>query len=332
MRVGQITNARGEPLKIQVSWLSEMGGSPAMEHILPALAEYKPRFAGMTGICAGNPAEVELGDLVVAVRAYEYDTGKISRDENGLFIQEHDVKTWSPNETIIQWVRGFMEEQVDLSRLVRPPSKRQQRDWLLSRAREANCRIAELPADEVEDHAPLCKELIHEMQAGPLPWLDSSTAILDCQRLEDLQPFPYKDRENTRIFPGVVGSGRAVLADSPFPRLKQPERKLIALDMEIATFYHAVAAHTELQQRCLAVKGVSDYADGAKNDTYREYCCKASAIYMYHFIIEYVNSELMTSMAIQSGSPRTSDLLPTPPIAASGDYLRAAKFLPIKHR
>jgi len=32
----------------------------------------------MCGVCAGNPAELALGDVVVAETAYQYDEGKLT--------------------------------------------------------------------------------------------------------------------------------------------------------------------------------------------------------------------------------------------------------------
>lgn len=39
----------------------------------------RPRCLAMCGVCAGNPAEAALGDVVVAELAYAYDEGKRTR-------------------------------------------------------------------------------------------------------------------------------------------------------------------------------------------------------------------------------------------------------------
>jgi nucleoside phosphorylase len=75
--VAKLQNLAGEALTVQISCLPEMGGTNATSHILPIVQQYLPRFVGMTGICAGDRDKVMLGDLIVAVRAYEYEAGKV---------------------------------------------------------------------------------------------------------------------------------------------------------------------------------------------------------------------------------------------------------------
>ena len=86
-----------------------------------------------------------------------------------------------------------------------------------------------------------------------------------------------------------MASGMAVRADDPFPWLQQYHRNTIALDMEAASFYAAVRSFTHV----LVVKGVCDYADMTKNDAYHDYAARASAVYVLHFIQEYVTKEAM---------------------------------------
>ncbi len=90
----------------------------------------------------------------------------------------------------------------------------------------------------------------------------------------------------------VMASSMAVRADNPFPNLTtQYNRKTVGIDMEAATFYTALRDFPLIHG--LVVKGVSDYGDNTKNDRYRDYARRASAIYLLHFLQAYVTEETM---------------------------------------
>jgi nucleoside phosphorylase len=90
----------------------------------------------------------------------------------------------------------------------------------------------------------------------------------------------------------VMASSMAVRADNPFPEwTTQHHRKTVGIDMEAATFYTALRDFPLMQG--LVVKGVSDYGDSTKADHYRDYARRASAVYLLHFIQEYVTEETM---------------------------------------
>src|ERR1700758_3295760 len=80
---GSIQNDRGEALSVHLCWLPEMGPGRAAAHFPEFFSEFKPRFAGMTGICAADRTLAALGDLVVARFAYEYARGKIVLGKDG---------------------------------------------------------------------------------------------------------------------------------------------------------------------------------------------------------------------------------------------------------
>lgn len=52
-RYTTIQNNRGEPLTVLVTWLADNGPVRTGLHLKPFLQEFHPRFAAMTGICAG---------------------------------------------------------------------------------------------------------------------------------------------------------------------------------------------------------------------------------------------------------------------------------------
>ncbi len=101
-----------------------------------------------------------------------------------------------------------------------------------------------------------------------------------------------RDSEQPQCYIAPMASGMAVRGDNPFPWLAEyRNRKTIALDMEAAAFYLTMRAFPSIQ--ALVVKGVCDYADMGKNDSYHDYAARASAIYLLSFIQQYVTEETM---------------------------------------
>src|SRR5436190_192957 len=90
-----IQNVDGEPLNILVSWQPSYGPVETSLHLKPLLEEFRPRFAAMTGICAGDKEKVKLGDIIVAERAFLYETGKMIRSEYGHLELQRDIQPWS---------------------------------------------------------------------------------------------------------------------------------------------------------------------------------------------------------------------------------------------
>lgn len=290
---GAVQNQFGESLTVQISCLPEMGGSNAAIHIHPILEEFLPRFAGMTGICAGDREKVTLGDLVAAVRAYNYASGKaVIRDGKTEFLD--DVKTFAPNDNIISYVNVFSGWKTEVAKLRRPASKRQQREWLLSTLKLSGKRLSELDQKILDANMPQWRRITAEMRQSVKQLIKADgTLTRGALRLMRDPWTPYKDRGEVERFAMVMGSGPAVRSDNPFSSLRGPERKLIAVEMEGASFYQAVENVPSLGKSALVVKGVSDYGDEDKDDTYREYASEASAIYIFYFIECYVNQRLM---------------------------------------
>lgn len=221
-RWATIQNHCGELLTVLVSWLPESGPVRTGLDLRPLLEEFRPRFAAMTGFCAGYQEKVHLGDLVIAEYAYHYEEGKIARGPDGQHHQP-ELKTAHPTSRVIQYVKGFDG------------------------------------------------------------WRQPVNA-LKCRRLNDLA--------QSERYIAPMASGMAVRADNPFPWLTEyRNRKTVALDMEAATFY--LALRSLPHAHALVVKGVCDYANGQKNDNYHDYAARASAVYILHFIEEYVTQQTM---------------------------------------
>jgi len=206
-------NSRGELLALQLSWLPAYGPVETSLHLKPFLESSRPRFAAMTGICAGDKEKVKLGDLIVADKAYFYDSGKFVLDRSGEQVLLHNTDVYHIGTKIKHFIQMFEQ-------------------W---------------------------KSAVAPMEPG-------------CHI-------------------GAIASGSAVRGDKPFDRIQFPLRNTLAIDMEGAAFYRT--AEDFPRMHALLVKGVSDYADGNKDDSYHQLASAVSAMYMLAFIQEYVTAERM---------------------------------------
>lgn len=70
---------------------------------------FKPKYLAMTGIAAGNPDEVDLGDVILFEHAWDYNSGKIKSDENKNQVFELDLR----QEPVCKDLCNYMKELKD---------------------------------------------------------------------------------------------------------------------------------------------------------------------------------------------------------------------------
>jgi nucleoside phosphorylase len=102
-------------------------------------------------------------------------------------------------------------------------------------------------------------------------------------------PQAARETHMSKLYIAPVASGHTVRGDNPFEEICLLVRTTAALDMEAVTFYRTLAGFPGL--RSVFVKGVSDYADGEKNDSYHDYASAVSAAYIVSFVKEYLTSD-----------------------------------------
>lgn len=287
----QLPDRTGRPITMHLSWLPGYGPEETALHLRPVLEEFHPRLAAMTGICAGDKKKVCLGDIIVAERAFLADSGKFIID--GQSQQKHllDTNTWHTDMRTLHFARLFRRWEEAVARLARPSSRRQQRDWLLQRLLSAPGYCVDMiPQAELEGHAPAWRMLVSALQQPPHPYLTTQRALLKPGEILEMrygpQPFPYTDPPQSTCHIAPIASSYAVRSDNPFSAVQVPVRGTLAIDMEGATFYRTMAEFSGI--RSLLVKGVSDYADNDKDDTYHQYAAKASAAYLLSLLREYM--------------------------------------------
>lgn len=122
-----LKNNKDEPLNLHISWPPRYGPQEMTLHLARVLEECQPRMAIMTGICAGDSQQVQLGDLVVAERTFTYDNGKFTRDEQGRSVHLHDTMTYQLDANILQFLGLFDGWKPLVASLERPLSQPEQR-------------------------------------------------------------------------------------------------------------------------------------------------------------------------------------------------------------
>lgn len=95
---------------------------------------------------------------------------------------------------------------------------------------------------------------------------------------------------STALRIGPVASGSAVLADGhTIEEIKEQQRELLGVEMEIYGLYAAAFYSSGLQPKTFALKGVCDYADPDKKDEAQAYAAFASAKVLERFFDRYGN-------------------------------------------
>lgn len=202
-----------------------------------------------------------------------------------------DTDTHHPDQSVLQYVQMFDSWKEMVRKVDRPISKQQQCDWLLDKLlKDDTPRIDDIDEKELRQNAPDWKNIMSYLQSGDDPYLKTDRSLADKKKIQEIyygEPnFPFRDPKEPECYIETIASGSTVRGDNPFTEIRIPVRKTIAIDMEGAAFYRAVADYPGLKS--LLVKGVSDYADGDKDDSYHEYASTASAMYMLCFIRELV--------------------------------------------
>jgi nucleoside phosphorylase len=289
-----LQNRYGETLRVLVSWQPNSGAIETGLHVSSLVREMRPRFVGMTGICAGDPTCVALGDLVIAERTFLYDSGALVKDETGRTLYQHNTTTWQPHLETLQTLRMFTAWQSTIVNLPRPISRRQQEDWLLSTLLESPThKLEDIPLQELQQHAPLWRKIVFALQSGPSPLLSQELQLIDPTRIQKryygLNEFPYLDPVTPTAHIRPIATGNTERADEPFADVRYPVQGTVAVDLEGAAFYRTLADFPDIQS--LLVKGVCDYADQSRDETYRTYASTISAAYMLSFLQNYVRGK-----------------------------------------
>lgn len=278
--IGSYRLAVGPSLTIALARPTRMGPDSTASIAASLVERLRPRCLAMCGVCAGNPGEVGLGDIVIAEMAYRYTEGKQTSKE---FLP--DVR---PIQLHDEWLRAAQE----LSPAALPShgeaSEEESRLWFLERL-HAGDQPRVHPARSRFFPGDTWRIRLEAWQTeGLINWVDGrwelSAAGRNLVQYALYHDVVGPDRLPFAIKAGPIASGDVVVKDGrTWNRLAQSGvRSVIGLEMEAATI--ATTAHRLNVPFWTVIKGVMDHADPRKDDRYKPFAARASAQVLWAFL------------------------------------------------
>lgn len=269
---GVLPNQNGKR-RVALARPTRMGAISSAVLATSLIQELRPSCLAMSGVCAGNPSDVALGDVVVAEIAYAYDEGK--RTASGF---QGDHRQFPLSE---RWQRLAQDLSLDGLPSFGAPDDADRRVWLLeqlavgtdpahhpARGRYLDGSRWEAFIRALEEEKMISRKGVH------FALTKAGFALVDERRAYDMAPItqlPFA------VHVGPIASGNAVVKDGvTWDSLKaQGVRTVLGLEMEAAAI--AQVAHRLAVPNWLVVKSVMDYADPNKDDRFKPYAAAASA-------------------------------------------------------
>lgn len=270
---GDYRCADGRVLSVALARPVRMGGRSAGPLATSLTRELRPGCLAMSGVCAGNPSVVALGDVIVAEVAYEYDEGK---QTPAGFTPDHRQYRLDAD-----WFRAAQEFDPAGLPSHGAATEQESRRWFLERLM-AGQNPREHPARSRYFPPGAWPARLSAMESeGLVGWTQDSPTLTERGR-SFISRTLYDDVDGPGTLPyavvaGPVASGSAVVGDgATWERLKASGVRTVAgLDMEAATI--ATVAEARKVPQWLVVKGVVDHADATKDDRYQRFAARASA-------------------------------------------------------
>jgi nucleoside phosphorylase len=262
------------PRRVALARPTRMGAVPVTTTASSLVAHLRPTCLAMSGVCAGNPDDVSLGDVLVAEMAYAYDEGK--RTTKG-FQGDHRQVLLSDD-----WVRIAQDLSPDGLPTYGVPSQEDRRIWLLEQL-AAKADPARHPARLRYLDDQHWELIVRTLESeGKIVRRASGFVITRAGREDVATRRAYKSGGAIAQLPfsihvGPVASGNAVVKDGVTwaSLVTQGVRTVIGLEMEAAAI--AQVAHRLDVPRWIVVKGVMDYADPNKDDRFKAFAAAASS-------------------------------------------------------
>jgi nucleoside phosphorylase len=285
---------------------TQMGGRTTGPFAASLVYGIRPTCLAMCGVCAGNPADTALGDVVVGEPVYEWDEGKQSA--SGL---EGDHRQFRLEP---RWQRAAQDFLASSLPSYGDANEDEALLWFLEQLhrgqqpRNHPARGKYFPTGTWQPRLARLEEqgLIRREPAGDAVLTRDGSDFVQRRLYDDVdgpQRLPF------RVLTAPMASGSAVIADPDvWSRLKaMGMRKITAVEMEAATI--ATVAH-EQGVPWLVVKGVMDHADTKKDDRYKQFAARASAQVMYA-LLERLAPVAMVSAGNPSIEPLITSAEPT---------------------
>tara|TARA_B100000378_G_scaffold248531_1_gene221310 strand:+ start:1353 stop:2795 length:1443 start_codon:yes stop_codon:yes gene_type:complete len=257
-------------------------GSVSTSPVATNLTNYlQPKCLVMCGVCAGNPSDVELGDLIVSELAYQYDEGKREKDEFFSDIRQARISK--------EWHAAAQSLDPRALPSFGHPNEEERKLWLMHKLYQGfDPRL--LPARKrYFADGEWSSMLVALEKSGELKIDGTSIKLTEAGRgaverslVLDVDPPKYLP---FAIKAGPIASGNIVVKDGvTWDMLKRTGvRTVLGLEMEAATI-------GEVAKQCgirewIVIKGVMDHADPNKADRFKSFAARASAEALRNFLI-----------------------------------------------
>jgi nucleoside phosphorylase len=298
--VGDYITYDGASMKVGLARPTRMGGKSTAFLATSLVGRLHPRCLAMCGVCAGNPADLALGDVIIAEMTYSYDEGKRSP---GKFEGDHRQTPLHDDA----WLRAFQELRPDGLPSYGVASERDADLWLLERL-YYGVSPQHHPARDRYFPQGKWRKRVHELEAdgrifriaSKLQLTEKGRDFVDSSLVYDVDPpiqLPFA------IKVGPIASGNAVVKDGvTWDVLKGlGVRSVLGLEMEAATIGDAARLNST---PWVVVKGVMDHADPAKDDRYKPFAARASAEVLFKFLVSQ-DAKLVSVPDLKPSSPST---------------------------
>ena len=283
------------PLRVAIARATEMGEVFAAACAVRLLDILNPSVLAMCGVCAGREGAVELGDVVAADRLYKHDTGSAvstSRDAEEYVVDLlADVRTYNMP---LEWrmvLEDFPEDWIKHIRATRPVPIAEQATWISARLAEVgSATLTDVYA--LKERGSRCAnwqeaiDRLHKQGCLLEDWSGLSESGRSRGRRE-LASFPEGRPciRSPKLRIGAIATGARLQRDVQlFDRLNSVSRRTLGVEMEGA----AIAAVAEIHEvKMIMAKGVMDFADPYKDDTFKDFAAQAASAFLLDFLIRH---------------------------------------------
>lgn len=278
--LGRYVAAGGLSMNVALARPTRMGGTATSIVAASLVERLKPHCLAMCGVCAGNPGDVALGDVIIAEMVYPYDEGKQKQD-----VFEGDHRQTPMLDT---WVRAAQDLVPDGLPSFGAASDKEAQSWLLERL-YAGDNPRTHPARSRYFPGNTWEERVRAFESGGLVRREGLQLVLTDSGRSFVEETLFYDVEGPRRLPfqikvGPIASGNVVVKDGiTWEKLKKwGVRSVLGLEMEAATI--GSTAHRIGVPVWVVAKGVMDHADPRKDDRYKRFAARSSSEVLFKFL------------------------------------------------
>ena len=260
-------------IRVAAACATEMGIGAATGLAVELGKQLGPGCYAMCGVCAGHPDDTDFGDVIIADRVFQYDSGKLTTD--GL---KGDVRTHVLAESwtrVAQELAGAAKQRHGYAL----PDDNAAKWWFLERLfakrdpkKSAFDRYFPAPRQAAMLESLLEQELV-SLERESFGLTEKGRDAVTRHRAiysTAAVALPY------HVHTGPMGSGSYVVADGDTwdHVASRGMRKILGLEMEAVAI--GSVAHRE-SRRFVVAKGVMDHGDPQKRDQFKAFAARASA-------------------------------------------------------